>query len=749
MMQKTLTETVRLATGIPDAEARPGQVALLDDIEAAIASTGHVCGVAPTGVGKSFSLLAPAMVAAAKYGQRTIISTESLSLLGQILHKDAPVAAAACEKVTGTKPKVAVLKGFSNYVCGQATRDSVEQLTDTVGQRLSLPSLRSRLKRLATRKDLRLDGRPFDAANGVPLLLWALSLPAHQPGDKQSYEGNTTPELWSAVSVGPSECIGDSCPIFELCKPRAARARAAEADIVVTNHSMLAVQAAKGVPVLIGNKTLGEFHIIMVDEAHALPANVRSAGASEVSAAAVTSLARAVARTLDESNPVVGRLVKEGNALAEELNAELNDMARDTKAGEVCKIKETADPLESTGEMLVAWARSVKNALDGAAKSKNMQAKLKAKRLGGRLDAFIANVAQVKLHRIGTARWIELKTPPATAWNTTPYWSASASPVNISGLLQANLWTAPVMADEDDEMAQAMKEAGEPVEQETETYPMTVIAVSATLPSRFGYQIGLSAENVDYPSPFDKAYKDSLLFIPKLTPAEIPQMYPGWRAGTKGRFDPRLHQEWAARKNVELVDANIGAGLILSANSRAGRAYADALRQAAGKRWTVLSQWDGLSPAQLVNAWRDDENSVLVGTKSYMTGVDAKGRTCSLVTIDRIPRSAGNPVDDARVETIMDALQIGKWSADTFVYVSDAALLLEQALGRLIRSVSDFGLAAILDPRMLKTGPVSYPEPTRAVYKRATARFPHVTTSQAAAEEYLRKISSAAVALAA
>lgn len=749
MMQQTLTETVRLSTGIPDAQGRPGQVSLVGHIEEAIGSTGHVVGACPTGVGKSFSLLAPAMVAAAKLGQRSIISTESLSLQAQILEKDAPVAAAACEKVTGTRPKVAVLKGFSNYVCGQTARDTAETLTDTAGTRPSLPSLRSKLKRLLTRKDVTLDGRPFDVANGVPLLLWALSLSTNTAGDKQSYEGTITPELWETVSVGPSECLGDSCPLFDACKPRGARAKAAEADIVVTNHSMLAVQAAKGVPVLIGNKTLGEFHIIMIDEAHALPGNVRSAGASEVSASTVNALTRSVARTLDESDSKVAHLIKEGHALAEELNDELAAMARGTNPGETCKIKETADPVEHSGDMMIGWARSIKNALEPVTRSSNVKAKLQAKRLGGRLDAFIANVAQVKLHRVGTARWLELKTPPATAKNQAPYWTANASPVNISGLLQANLWTAPVMADEDDELAQAMKEAGEPLEEETETYPMTVIAVSATLPSRFGYQIGLTAENVNYPSPFDAAYENSMLYIPKLSAAEIPEMYPGWRPGTKGRFDPRLHQEWAAKKNVELVDANAGSGLILSANAAAGKAYTEALRRAAKGRWQVLSQWDGLSTRQLINIWRDDESSVMVGTKSFMTGVDAKGRTCSLVTIDRIPRAAGNPVDDARVEAIMDALQIGKWSADTYVYVSDAALLLEQALGRLIRSVSDFGMAAILDPRMLKTGPSSYPEPTRKVYKDAAARFSKVTTSQAAAEEYLHRISAAALTLAA
>lgn len=750
MMIRTLTEAVRIATGIPDAAPRPGQLSLTEAIEEAIRTTGHTVGVAPTGLGKSLALLAPAMVAAVELGQRTIISTESLSLLGQIIDKDAPDAADACEKVTGTRPEVAMLKGFANYVCLQAVRDTAEAVTGTEGERLSFRALSSRMASLPRSRRPLVDGRPFDVINGVPLLQWALGLEKSDAGDKQTYTGNLTPELWDLISVGPSECIGDSCPVYELCKPRAARAKAAEADIVVTNHSMLAVQAAKGVPVIVGNKTLGEFHIIMVDEAHTLPSNVRNAGACEVSAATVTSLAKGIGRVLDDMETAVEKLINEGMALAIELNTELEGYARGTRKGEVHKVKEDQDPVEATGEILIAWARSVKNALEKASDSNNTQIRIKARRLGGRLDNFIANVTAVKLHKVGTARWIEEKEPGLNAKNQLPYWAANASPVNIGGLLQANLWTAPVMPDEEDPVTVAMREAGEPVEpEETETYPMTVIAVSATLPARYGYQAGMSADNIAYPSPFDDAYGSSMLYIPKPAGSEIQELYPGWAPGRRGKFDTKLHQAWAAKKNVELVEANAGAALVLSANSAAGKAYAEALRRAAKGRWKVYSQWDGIATRQLINAWRDDESSVLVGTKSLMTGVDAKGRTCSLVTIDRVPRASGNPVDDARAEALMEALMIDKWAADRMVYASDAALLMEQAVGRLIRSVSDYGLVGLLDPRMLKTGPVSYPEPTRAIYKKAVTRFTKVTTKQAEAEEFLHRISAGSVLVAA
>lgn len=737
---KTLTEAVRIATGIPDAGPRPGQKTLTEHIEAAMATgEGHVVGSAPTGLGKSMALLAPAMVSAANDGNRTIISTESLSLLAQIFKKDAPVAAEACFRVTGVRPKTALLKGFSNYVCLAAARATAEAVTGAVGMRLSNGELRRKLKAKAKKGIIYLEGRPFDTNDGVPLLDWALDLGEDELGDRQSYEGACTPELWDAVSVGPSECVGDSCPLYEACKPRNARELAADADIVVTNHSMLAVQAAKGVPVLIGNKRLGEFDTIMVDEAHALPSNVRSAGASEVSPATIVSLVKSMNRQLDGEDKKVSQLIKEGQALAIELNDELKaTAARIGGREEVFKLKDGDDPVENTGTMLIGWAKSVRALLEPLAKSPNMKTQLASNRLIGRLDGFVAAVNSVKLHRIGTARWIAEKDHRD---GQPPYMAAESSPVNVGGLLTANLWTAPVLVDEEDEMVQAVREAGEPVGDPDERRPLAVIAVSATLPQRFGYQAGLNAPNVDYPSPFDDAYGRSMLFVPRVREEEIQDLYPGWSGG-KARFNTKLHYAWASRKNVELVDANLGSGLILSATSQGGKLYADDLRRAAKGRWKVYSQWDGTPTEQLVKSWRADVSGVLVGTKSLMTGTDAPGETCTLVTVDRMPRAAGNPVDDARVEILMDAMDLDYWSAANYVYVVDAALLLEQAAGRLIRSMGDSGMFAVLDPRFLKKGPATYQETARQIYKVAVRRFSNMTAEMDQALEFLREASS-------
>ena len=99
-----------------------------------------------------------------------------------------------------------------------------------------------------------------------------------------------------------------------------------------------------------------------------------------------------------------------------------------------------------------------------------------------------------------------------------------------------------------------------------------------------------------------------------------------------------------------------------------------------------------------------------------MTGVDAPGETCTLVVVDRVPRSPGNPLDEARVESIHARIE------------NMPELLLQQAVGRLIRSTGDRGTVAVLDPRMLKStraepSPLAYPEPTRLTYMEAVRAF--------------------------
>lgn len=301
------------------------------------------------------------------------------------------------------------------------------------------------------------------------------------------------------------------------------------------------------------------------------------------------------------------------------------------------------------------------------------------------------------------------------------------SPVDVSDKIAGGLFTT---------VERVPGEKRKPKDEEVRL-SLSVTMVSATLPSGFAMETGISAKPVDYPSPFAQAYGDSLLYVPRVDdPAELRRIAtPG--ANGRWKFDVYRHPEWAAAQIVDLVKANGGSALVLSAKADTGRLYADRLR--AMTNLTVYSQWDGGDATQIAAAWKADAHAVLVGTKSFMTGLDAAGDTCSLVIVDRVPRAPGNVVDDARAAAIGERAGLDKWATERLVYGADATLLMEQAAGRLVRRVTDTGLVAILDPRLMKNAPLSYPESTRAIYMRAGRAFPVRTSDKQRALDYLSK----------
>ncbi|XBH22992.1 ATP-dependent DNA helicase [Jonesiaceae bacterium BS-20] len=733
-LDRALNSSVRLATGIPNAVPRPGQDELTHQVwEAITQEGGEAIAVAPTGLGKSLAYAVPAILHAAQTGKRTVISTESLALQAQVLEKDAPVVVAAVKQMTGVEVKVAVLKGWSNWACLRSTVITAHLLLGEdhyiphqAVSNATLKHLAGSMDRLIAKAgDIVLDGRPVSIQEAAAMTGWALRqhLTA-APGDKHAYPGNLSDHLWGTVSSTPSECVGvQVCPFAKVCKAAAAKSKAAEAAVVVTNHSMIATQAAKGISAVIGSSTLGRFDAVIVDEAHTLPANVRSQGACDISGRRVYSTMRAVKSLFDHNGDGgVATLMSTGELLADQLQAQL---ARwHNTATDVRRLVDGENPLEGLGDQLEVWVGSIQNAIGRRTRGDWESNDLKVRRVRARLDSLKADLKTVGEHRTGTARWVERRNGPGSdRFNI----AACATPVDVSGPLLHNVWTAPIPdedATEEDLSTETVRAPSVPhdvnvLEQDTapvdDTYRLSVIALSATLPNGFGHQIGLKTKTATYLSPFVDAYRNSTLFIPRADSASDMAALSAPGARTP-RMDTAKHKVWATDLMAQLVNANNGHALVLSANAAAGKEYAAALNEASGGRFSVYSQWDGPPLRTMVARWKEDPTSVLVGTRSLMTGVDAPGPTCSLVIMDRVPRASANPVDDARVEELVDRVGMDKWAAARLVYVTDAALLLEQAAGRLIRSTSDRGMVAVLDPRLLRVKPWAYEERTRKTY---------------------------------
>lgn len=708
-LDAALESAVAITTGRGDAQPRPGQVTLAHDALTAMLVAGQAAGAAPTGVGKSLAYSIPAALLAAKRHERTVIATESLNLQSQLVEKDLPVVVEAIERVTGSRPRFALLKGWANYVCAASTYQAA---CDIQGIEARPPT--SSLKALTDARDALAGFLP--GLVEVDVVKWALEENIEErSGDRAGLTIDATDEMWNSVSTTSAECPGAlQCPFGDVCRPGIARETAGEADIIVTNHAMLAIQAATTVKVVIGNKTIGPVHHLVVDEAHGLANTVRSQGATVVNAARLFDVLRSIEHLHSGSPGKTKALRVSGMEVVKELDTHLSKVLRGKTSFTIAPKDECLG--DGVSELVLGWldaARRLVPRPDSSVVLGEIRARYRAI---SKMDVLKNAVGGMATDAMNVARWVESDNRFNRAISGLESLTGATlrlSPVDVGPMLRSNLYEVQLgtYPSTDDETSLEIAE---------EALPMSVIVLSATLPQSSVVDLGIVARREEYPSPFTVAFASSALFVPKASTEDLAELC--FMENGKRRFDTGRHVEWSSRYINELVSRNGGSALVLSATTNAGKRYAEALRMA-HPNLVVHSQWDPGSTKNIVAEWRHDIGSVLVGTRSLMTGVDAPGGTCTLVIIDRVPRSAGNPVDDARVAKIQERLEMDRWSADRLVYVSDAALLIEQAAGRLIRSVSDSGMVAVLDPRLLKSSPIKYPEPTRKTLMDPLDRF--------------------------
>jgi ATP-dependent DNA helicase DinG len=182
---------------------------------------------------------------------------------------------------------------------------------------------------------------------------------------------------------------------------------------------------------------------------------------------------------------------------------------------------------------------------------------------------------------------------------------------------------------------------------------------------------------LDVGSPFDHP-RSGILYIARHLP-------PPGRDGLPSAYLDELR---------ELIDAAGGRTLGLFSSMRAARKAADELRGAIG--FPVLCQGDDAT-SQLVRQFAADESTCLFGTLSLWQGVDVPGRSLQLVVIDRIPFPRP---DDPLASARQRAIAAHGGNGFMAVAASGAALLLAQGTGRLLRTGTDRGVVAILDPRL-------------------------------------------------
>ena len=262
-----LTALLTAAVSAVGGTERPGQVQMARAVERAVEREEHLLVQAGTGTGKSLAYLVPAIAHAFRTGRPAVVATATLALQAQIVDRDLPRIAEALAPILGRRPTFALVKGRSNYLCRHKLVGGFPD--EDEGALLSVGSVdreRSRLGDEVTR-----------------LREWA---EITESGDRDELVPGVSNRAWRQVSVTAHECLGSKCPMAAECFVELSRAAAAEVDVIVTNHSFMAIDAFEG------RFMLPEHDLLIVDEAHELTDRITSTITDELTSSSVSVAAR-------------------------------------------------------------------------------------------------------------------------------------------------------------------------------------------------------------------------------------------------------------------------------------------------------------------------------------------------------------------------------------------------------------------------------------------------------------------------
>lgn len=248
---------------------RAEQVQMCNLVARSFSLPGSQLVGAGTGTGKSLAYLAAAFQRAIEHGDRVVISTATLALQRQLLTCDIPTVLGACRELGYPPPTVAVLKGWSNYICRWklAAPEEIEGLFPSYEAAEYSPSnIGKQLQRLRE---------------------WAEETDS---GDRDELDRGVSLAAWQQASISPNQCQGKNCRFYTDCFPRDARLKAQDADIIITNHALLSIEA------LTRAELLPEFDLLIVDEAHELPSRARSQACVSLAASTIEKVARGVSK---------------------------------------------------------------------------------------------------------------------------------------------------------------------------------------------------------------------------------------------------------------------------------------------------------------------------------------------------------------------------------------------------------------------------------------------------------------------
>ena len=625
---KLVGEALAAAIEAIGGQPREGQIQMAEAVANALTDRHHLLVQAGTGTGKSLAYLVPALV----HGKKVLVATATLALQRQLVERDLPKIQPALEKVLKRDLTFAVYKGVGNYLCLQKMNGAEQDPDGDV--LMEIGALEKDQKRLKA---------------------WAQTPGAS--GDRDDAP-DVDRRVWFANSVSGRECVGkDDCAFGSQCFAVAAKAKAQTADVVVTNHTLLAIEIVDSHPIL------PERDAVILDEAHEFMDRTTQAVTEELTAARVERAAKMAAKHMPSK--VTGIFNKAADEFAEALADFAADVRNDpSKSGRLAELpRQLEAPIRKVKEASAAVVALI-NADSDIIDPDSMAQRARVKGATNEVQTIASKMLRPNAKQV---LWFE------------PTFSAlHLAPLEVSDVLRRNLLTeTPVIATS-----------------ATLTIGKSFDAIAKSIGFVVGQDIAededeskgavdpANVQMLDVGSPFDFA-SQGMLYLPR-------------HLAEPGRDGPAKD---ALTELGELIEAAGGRTLALFSSWRGVEMADEHLRRVLAElKMPIITQRRGDAVGPLVDKFAKDPRSILLGTISLWQGIDVPGPSCTLVAIDRIPfPRPDEPVMSARSSVADQAGGSG------FMQVSlpRAALLLAQGTGRLIRSIDDRGVVAIFDSRIV------------------------------------------------